>query len=56
LLWLAFGLRLIIAVDSSHLHLRMFPLVNKHIPLEAIARFETVNHHPLRDFGGWGVR
>jgi hypothetical protein len=48
--------RLITEVRSDGVHVRFFPLRWKAIPYETIASYQTEVYHPIRDYGGWGIR
>ena len=34
----------------------LFPLYRRRIPRSNIARAESVTYHPIREYGGWGIR
>ena len=48
--------RLITKVRSDGLHIRFFPMRWKAIPYESIASYHERTYHPIRDYGGWGIR
>lgn len=48
--------RLITEVRSDGLHIRFFPMRWKAIPYESIASYQVRTYHPIRDYGGWGIR
>jgi hypothetical protein len=48
--------RLITEVRSDGLHIRFFPMRWKAIPYESIASYQARTYHPIRDYGGWGIR
>jgi hypothetical protein len=50
------GLTVVVRDTGILLHLGMVPLVRRTVPLSEIVSLESVQYHPLRDFGGWGVR
>jgi hypothetical protein len=67
IIWIGFGIlfplwflvmRLEIVVTGSHLSFRFFPLQPKwrDIPFSDIVMAEAVTYHPLREYGGWGIR
>lgn len=56
LLWLFYQMKLVVRVRRGCLHVRFFPFVNRHIPLKRIARWEARIYHPIREYGGWGIR
>lgn len=55
--FLLFG-RMVISVDESAVKVVFGYLgwPGRAIPLETIERAETVDYHPLLQFGGWGIR
>jgi hypothetical protein len=56
LLWLFYHMKLVVRVSKGYLHLRFFPFVHKNIPLREIAHWEARIYHPIREYGGWGIR
>jgi hypothetical protein len=48
--------RLITEVRSDGLHIRFFPMRWKVIPYQSIASYQARTYHPIRDYGGWGIR
>jgi hypothetical protein len=48
--------RLITEVRSDGIYVRFFPIRWKAIPYEEIASYQTKTYHPIRDYGGWGIR
>ncbi len=48
--------RLITEVRPDGLHIRFFPMRWKVIPYESIASYQAKTYHPIRDYGGWGIR
>lgn len=54
---LLFG-RMVVSVDDSTLRVEFGYLgwPSRAIPLDSIERAETVDYHPLVQFGGWGIR
>ena len=53
LLWV---LRLTITVGDAGVHVRYYPFVNRMIPFHEIRAFGARRYHPIREFGGWGIR
>lgn len=49
-------LKLVIAVRPDGVHVRFAPLVNRHIRFDDIQSCQARTYHPLREFGGWGIR
>ena len=49
---------LLIEVRSDALYIRFFPfhVSFKKFPYEKIKKFKIVTYHPLKDYGGWGIR
>jgi len=49
---------LTVRVEESRilLHLGSVPLVRRTVPLSEIVSLASVRYHPIRDFGGWGIR
>lgn len=43
-------------VEPGWLHVRLAPFSHLRIPVHTIRHAEAVTYHPLRDFGGWGLR
>lgn len=53
LLWM---FRLTTEVDERELRVRFAPFVNKRIPHSDIKSAEAIEYHPLKQYGGWGIR
>jgi len=49
-------LRLTVEVDERELRVRFAPFVNKRIPHSELKSAEALEYHPLRQYGGWGIR
>lgn len=45
-----------VTVTREFLHIRFFPFVKRDIPLNDILEWKAKVYHPLRDYGGWGIR
>ncbi len=65
IIWLAFGIalpmyfyytKLITDVRADGVYLRFFPLWSRTIPLTDVVTYEARQYHPLREYGGWGIR
>ena len=65
LLWLFIGLglplffrymRLMVTVNDKSVDIRFRPFAHRTIPLVEIEHIEVRTYHPVREFGGWGVR
>ncbi|MDZ7359458.1 MAG: DUF6141 family protein [candidate division KSB1 bacterium] len=54
--FLFYLMKLTVRVDSQYLHISFLPWRQKRIPLSDVVRWEACAYHPLRDFGGWGIR
>ncbi len=50
------GLTVHVQESSIFLHLGKVPLVRRRVPFSEIVSMESVRYHPIREFGGWGVR
>lgn len=50
------GLTVLVKRTKLTVHLGSIPLVSKNIAYADINSLESVRYHPLREFGGWGVR
>jgi hypothetical protein len=48
--------RLFVIVDSGEVTLRWFPLWTRRVPLTDIEACEARDYHPIREYGGWGIR
>jgi hypothetical protein len=53
---LFYALKLITVVDGTGIQLRFFPLTRKHIRFDAILSCKAVHYHPIKEYGGWGIR
>ena len=53
---LVLSARLITEVRSDGIYVRFFPIGWKAMPFETIASYQTRTFHPIRDYGGWGIR
>jgi hypothetical protein len=49
-------LRLTVTVDDGGIHIRYYPFVRRTIPFADIRAFQARRYHPIREFGGWGIR
>lgn len=54
--WLFYALKLITRVDANGVHIRFFPLTRKLIPFDNISSCQARTYHPIREYGGWGIR
>lgn len=65
LFWAIFGIlfplgwwsiRLIVEVRADHLRIVYVPFMRRSIPYSEIMTATAITYHPLREFGGWGIR
>jgi len=56
IVWLFYRLKLVTEVRDDGVYVRFFPLRAKLIPFRDITRCEARTYHPLREYGGWGIR
>jgi len=56
LLYLVGGLTVLVKRTELLVHLGSVAVIRKRIPFGDIVSLESVRYHPLREFGGWGVR
>jgi len=65
LIWLLVGLalpllfyrsRLIVEVRSDHLFISYIPFARRSIHCSEIVDFQARSYHPIKEYGGWGVR
>lgn len=65
LIWLLIGIglpllwhftKLVVEVREDHLSVRYIPFISREIPLADIVRYEARAYHPIREYGGWGIR
>ena len=50
------GLTVLVRERGIVLHLGSVPLVRRTIPFTEIESLQAVRYHPIREFGGWGIR
>lgn len=64
-IWLAFGfglpifiyyVELIVEVKENGILIRFFPLHSRFIRFEDLESYEVRKYHPIREYGGWGIR
>ena len=54
---LLFGLaRLTVEVLADRIEIRYRPFIARTIRLEDVVAAESVTYHPLREYGGWGIK
>ena len=65
LIWLLIGIglplfwhltKLVVEVREDHLSVRYIPFISREISLAHIIRYEARAYHPIREYGGWGIR
>ena len=54
--YLFFVMKLITEVHTEDLFIRFFPFSGQIIPYKNIKRCEARKYHPIREYGGWGIR
>jgi hypothetical protein len=54
--WLFYSLRLVTQVRSDGLLIRFYPFRSRTIFFRDIESFYVRQYHPLREYGGWGIR
>jgi hypothetical protein len=54
--WLFHAMKLVVRVAGGSLRVRLFPFVDRKIPIEQIVHCEARTYSPIREYGGWGVR
>lgn len=50
------GLTVMVQETRIFMHLGRVPLVRRSVPFSEIESLDSVQYHPIRQFGGWGVR
>lgn len=55
-LFLFYRLRLVTEVRKDGILIHFWPLARKRIDFAAIRSCRVVTYHPIRDYGGWGIR
>jgi len=56
LTYISYTMKLITEVHNDGLTLRFHPLTLQIIPKELIKKCEVRKYHPIREYGGWGIR
>jgi hypothetical protein len=58
LIWFFRSSRLVSVIDKYGIEYRFIPLQSKkkHINWDEIEKYEVKTYHPIREYGGWGVR
>lgn len=50
------GLTVLVQESRIFVHLGKVPILRRRVPFAEIESLESVRYHPIREFGGWGVR
>jgi hypothetical protein len=50
------GLTVLVREHGLLVHLGSLPVLRRAVPYSEIESLRAVRYHPLRDFGGWGIR
>jgi hypothetical protein len=50
------GLTVLVQDTRIFLHFGSLSLIHKVIPFREIQALDSVHYHPIREFGGWGIR
>jgi hypothetical protein len=50
------GLTVLVQETRIFVHLGLVPLLRRRVPFAEIVSLESVRYHPIREFGGWGMR
>jgi hypothetical protein len=48
--------RLTVEVLADRVEIRYRPFIRRTILLDAVVAAEAVTYHPVRDYGGWGIK
>lgn len=51
-----YSLRLVVEVTTDAVIIRFPPFSQRAIPLGEIERWEIRSYHPIREYGGWGIK
>jgi hypothetical protein len=49
-------MRLTVRVEQDALAIRFAPFTRRRIPWSDVLAFAAVTYHPVREYGGWGIR
>jgi hypothetical protein len=64
-IWIVFGIGFILLLCTTKLttevrrdsiYISLFPFYSRTIPLRDVVGYEVREYHPLREYGGWGIR
>lgn len=65
IIWIIFGvgfpaffyyMKLIVEVRNNGVLIRFFPLHSRFISFDNLDNYEVRKYHPIREYGGWGIR
>lgn len=56
LILLIVSLKLITRIDDQAIFIHYIPFMRRSIPWGDISKVEVIDYHPIREFGGWGLR
>ncbi len=54
--WLVAGLSVRLYRDAMVMGIGSFGWISKRVRYDDIVRLESVRYHPIREFGGWGIK
>jgi len=54
--WMAVTAKLVVEVTDSAVEVRWWILLRRTVLRDQIASARAVTYHPMREFGGWGIR
>jgi len=54
--WLVAGLSVRLYPDAIVMGIGSSGWISKRVPFDQVVAMESVRYHPIRDFGGWGIR
>lgn len=54
--WMAVLAQLTVTVTATSVRIRWSILARREIPRSDIVSAEAITYHPMREFGGWGIR
>lgn len=53
---LIYAIKMITTVTRDTITIRYFPIYTKRIPIRDITSCEPRQYHPIREYGGWGIK
>ena len=54
--WIVGGMTVRVDDAGLFIHLGTAPLLHRRVSFDEIQEVEVVRYHPIREFGGWGIR